>query len=204
MIFSLFIDKISRMLIRYVMFCVYNIYLYVYTINTRSNHCSIRSLIRFFFPVAHVYYIERHEIPIPNRNDITYDISKSILCAILHVYLYIHVSDHALKNVIYLVVVKVAMAKATPKTNNKKKTNSNQQHIKTEIKLKMENYILSEANNHNMNIGTQKMKTIKWCRAFNIVWNISDMKSFMNDLIFFHRPHLFAVAHFTWKGVNFN
>lgn len=117
-------------------------YINEYTINTRSNHGSIRSLIRCFssgfVPVAHVYYIERHEIPIPNRNDITYDISKSILCAILHVYLYIHVSDHALQKCNLYSRCKSGHGKSDIKTNgHKRKKKKQSKPTTTNIKTKI-------------------------------------------------------------------
>lgn len=40
----------------------------------------------------------------------SYDISNSMYGVSTLIYLYIHVSDHALQNVIYTVVVKMAMA----------------------------------------------------------------------------------------------
>lgn len=65
------------------------------------------------------------------------------------------------KNVIYIAVVKVAMAKATSKrtdTNEKKKktiqTNNNKYRNKNN--LKTEYYILSEASIHNVNIEGKK------------------------------------------------
>lgn len=82
--------------------------------NTRSNHCPICLLC-----LAHIY-IRTNEFH--SQMDIySYDISNSMYGVSTLIYLYIHVSDHALQNVIYTVVVKMAMAEKNDTKMNWKK-----------------------------------------------------------------------------------